>query len=174
MQINRSKQIFSGKVVKLAVHEIRLPDGSLAVRELIEHPGAVAVVALDSQQNVMLVRQFRIGANRDLYEIPAGLLESGETPEACASRELREEIGYEPGRLESLGGFYTAAGYTSEFIHLYWAHDLTYAPLGQDQDEFIEIVRMPFTETLRLIEQGEIVDSKTIIGLFKVARRLGL
>jgi ADP-ribose pyrophosphatase len=174
MQIKRSQQIFSGKVVKLAVHEIRLPDGSHAVRELIEHQGAVAVVALDSQQNVILVRQFRIGANRDLYEIPAGLLEAGETAEACAVRELREEIGYEPGRLEPLGGFYPAAGYTSEYIHLFLAQDMTYAPLAHDEDETIEIVRMPFTEALRLIEQGEIVDSKTIIGLFKVARRLAL
>lgn len=174
MQINRSQQIFSGKVVKLAVHEIRLPDGNLAVRELIEHPGAVAVVALDSQQNVMLVRQFRIGANRELYEIPAGLLEAGETPEACAIRELREEIGYEPGGLESLGGFYTAAGYTTEYIHLYFTHDLIYAPLAQDRDEFIELVRLPLPEALRLIEQGEIVDSKTIIGLLKVGYRLGL
>jgi|SRR5690606_14841903 ADP-ribose pyrophosphatase len=174
MQINHSKQIFSGKVVKLAVHEIRLPDGNLAVRELIEHPGAVAVVALDSQQNVMLVRQFRIGANRELYEIPAGLLEAGETPEACARRELREEIGYEPGRLESLGGFFPAAGYTTEYIHLYFTRDLIYSPLAQDRDEFIEVVRLPLPEAVRLIEQGEIVDSKTIIGLLKVVHQLGL
>ncbi len=174
MLISRSQQIFSGKVVKLAVHEIRLPDGTTGVRELIEHPGAVAVVALDSEQNVLLVRQFRIGANCDLYEIPAGLLEPDETIEACAIRELREEVGYEPGRLETLGGFYTAAGYTTEYIHLYLAQDLIYAPLAQDRDEFIESTRMPLVEALRLIEHGEIVDSKTIIALFKVARRLGL
>lgn len=174
MVTQHSQHIFTGKVVRLAVHKIRLPDGSLAVRELIEHQGAVAVVALDDLQNVLLVRQYRIGANRELYEIPAGLLEPNETPEACASRELREEIGYEPGSLESLGGFYPAAGYTTEFIHLYWAHSLTYAPLKQDQDEFIEIVRMPFAHALQLIDQGEIVDSKTIIGLFKVGHRLGL
>jgi ADP-ribose pyrophosphatase len=174
MVINHSQQIFSGKVVKLAVHEIRLPDGSTAVRELIEHQGAVAVVALDHQQNVLLVSQFRIGANRDLYELPAGLLERDEVPEAAASRELREEIGYEPGSLESLGGFYAAAGYTTEYIHLFFTQELIYAPLKHDQDEFIEVVRVPLTEALRMVEQGEIVDSKTIIGLLKVARRLGL
>jgi ADP-ribose pyrophosphatase len=174
MVTQRSQQIFSGKVVKLAVHEIRLPDGSTAVRELIEHQGAVAVVALDHQQNVLLVSQFRIGANRDLYELPAGLLEKDEQPEAAATRELREEIGYEPAGLESLGGFYAAAGYTTEYIHLYFTHDLIYAPLAHDQDEFIEVIRIPFTEALRMVEQGEIVDSKTIIGLLKVARRLGL
>jgi ADP-ribose pyrophosphatase len=174
MVTQRSQQIFSGKVVKLAVHEIRLPDGSTATRELIEHQGAVAVVALDHQQNVLLVSQFRIGANRDLYELPAGLLEKDEQPEAAATRELREEIGYEPAGLESLGGFYAAAGYTTEYIHLYFTHDLIYAPLAQDQDEFIEVIRIPFTEALRMVEQGEIVDSKTIIGLLKVARRLGL
>jgi ADP-ribose pyrophosphatase len=172
--ISRSRKIFSGKVVRLAVHEIRLPDGSVAVRELIEHPGAVAIVAMDDEQNVLLVRQFRIGANRTLHEIPAGLLEADETPEACAVRELREETGYQPGALETLGGFYTAAGYTTEYIHLFLARDLSYAPLAQDHDEFIEIVKLPLTEALRQIETGEIVDSKTIIGLLKVARRLGL
>lgn len=172
--ISRSRKIFSGKVVKLAVHEIRLPDGSVAVRELIEHPGAVAIVAVHNEQDILLVRQFRIGANRTLHEIPAGLLEADETPEACAARELREETGYQPGALETLGGFYTAAGYTTEYIHLFLARDLSYAPLAQDHDEFIEVVKLPLTEALRQIETGEIVDSKTIIGLLKVARRLGL
>lgn len=167
----RVQPIFSGKVVKLAVHDIPMPDGSRAQRELIEHEGAVAAVPLDSAGNVVLVRQYRIGADAVLYEIPAGLLEPGEAPAACAIRELREEIGFQPGRLEPLGGFYTAPGYTTEFIHLFAAYDLTPAPLEQDHDEFIEKVSMPLAEALAMIECGDIVDSKTIIGLLKVARQ---
>ncbi|MBZ0303126.1 MAG: NUDIX hydrolase [Anaerolineae bacterium] len=172
--MSRSQQIFSGKVVKLALHEIRLPDGSTAVRELIEHQGAVGVVALDEDQQVLLVRQFRIGAGRDLYEIPAGILEPGETPEVCAARELREEVGYQPGTLEALGGFFTAPGYTTEFIHLFLARNLIAAPLPQDHDEFVECVRLPLIRALAMIDQGEIVDSKSLIALLRIARRLGL
>ncbi|HLV34558.1 MAG TPA: NUDIX hydrolase [Spirillospora sp.] len=170
----RVRQIYSGRVVHLALHEIQLPDGSTAIRELIEHAGAAAVVALDEANHVLLVRQFRIGAHQHLYEIPAGILEAGEPPASCASRELQEEIGYFPGRLDALGGFYPTPGYTTEYIHLYLARDLSPAPLQQDHDEFIEVTRIPFGEALAMIERGEIVDSKTIIGLLRVARRLSL
>jgi ADP-ribose pyrophosphatase len=174
MAHTRIRQIYDGKVVKLAIVEIPLPNGGSAERELIEHHGAVAVVALDDAQNVLLVRQFRIGADDSLYEIPAGLLEPGESPDNSASRELREEIGYRPGSLEAIGGFYTAPGYTTEYIHLFLARDLTPAPLQQDADEFIEVIRVPLTEALTMIEMQTIVDGKSIIALLKVARRLGL
>lgn len=170
----RKKRIYDGKIVHLAVFNIQLPDGSTAERELIEHRGAVAVVALTTNQQVILVRQYRVGAGRALYEIPAGLLEPDESPEACAARELREEIGYRPGSLEALGGLYTAPGYTTEYIHLFLAQDLIHAPLAQDHDEFIEVVQMPLREAIHQIEKGEIADSKTVIGLLKVARRFGL
>ncbi len=174
MSIVRKQRIFDGKVVHLTIFDIQLPDGSTAQRELIEHQGAVAVVALDKDQQVLLVRQHRVGAGRDLYEIPAGLLEDGESPLDCATRELREEIGYRPGRLDSLGGLYTAPGYTTEYIHLFLAQNLTPDPLAQDRDEFIEVARMPLRDALQRVENGEITDSKTVIGVLKVARRLGL
>lgn len=169
-----SDDIFNGRVVHLLLHTVKLQDGSESKREVVKHPGAVAVVALDDQQNVLMVRQFRLPANQVLYEIPAGTLEDSEGPEACAIRELQEEIGYKPGKMESLGGFYTAPGYTTEFIHLFLANNLTESHLELDEDEFIEVERVAFAEALAMIERGEIVDGKTILGLLLVARRLGL
>lgn len=170
----QAKQIYNGKVVNLELVEIQLPDGSTAQREVIRHSGAVAIIALDDQQQVFLVRQYRIGADQYLYEIPAGLLETDEPPEQAAVRELREETGYRPGTLEALGGFYVAPGYTTEFIHLFIARDLVHDPLAQDKDEFLEAQRMPLKDAIHMIDEGKIVDSKTIIGLLRLARQLDL
>lgn len=172
--ITATRKIYKGRVIKLDVHEVRLPDGNLSKREIIQHPGAVAIVALDPDQNVLLVRQFRLAANKILYEIPAGTLEPGEAPDVCAERELQEEAGHKPGKLESLGGFFVAPGYTTEFIHLYLATDLIEAKLDGDKDEFIEAERVPFSEAIAMIERGDIVDGKTINGLLRVARRMKL
>ena len=169
-----TRTIFEGKVVRLEIKHIPLPDGTLAVREVIQHAGAVAIVALDEDQNIFLVRQYRVGADQSLYEIPAGLLEADENPADSAIRELREEIGHRPGTIEPLGGFYVAPGYTTEYIHLFLAQDLTADSLQQDSDEFIEVTRVPLPEALAMIENHTIIDSKTIIGLLQVARRLGL
>lgn len=172
--ITATRKIYKGRVIKLDVHEVRLPDGNLSKREIVQHPGAVAVVALDADQNVLLVRQFRLAANKILYEIPAGTLEPGEPPAICAERELQEEAGHKPGKLESLGGFFVAPGYTTEYIHLYLATELTKAELDGDDDEFIETQRIPLVKALAMIERGEIVDGKSINGLLRVARRFGL
>jgi ADP-ribose pyrophosphatase len=169
-----TEHIYEGRVVKLDVHRVRLPDGQIAKREVIRHQGAVALIALDDQQNVLLVRQFRVGAQQTMLEIPAGLLEPGEVPESCAVRELQEETGYRPEQLEDLGGFYPTPGYTTEYIHLYLATQLHEDRLAADDDEFIELVRLPLPEALAQIERGAIVDSKSIIGLLRVARRLGI
>jgi len=172
--IVRTEQVYEGRVVKLDRLEVRLPDGNMAWRELVRHPGAVAIVALDERQQVLLVRQFRIAAGRVLTEIPAGTLEPGEAPDACAERELQEETGYRPGRLEALGGFYPAPGYTTEYIHLFLATDLDESRLDADTDEYIEVDRMPLANALALIARGEMVDGKSIIGLMLVASRFGL
>jgi len=169
-----TEKIYSGRVIKLVVHDVRLPDGGQAKRELVQHPGAVAMVALDGERKVLLVRQFRMAAGQVLAEIPAGTLQPGEAPDACAVRELQEETGYKPGKLEALDGFFVAPGYTTEYIHLYLATDLTESRLDGDADEFIEVQRVPFADALAMIERGEIVDGKTIIGLLRVARRLKL
>ena len=170
----RTEKIYDGRIVKLSLLDVRLPDGNEARREIITHPGAVAVVALDETQNVLLVRQFRNAANRILLEIPAGTLNPGEAPLLCAERELQEETGYFPGRLEPLGGIYAAPGYTTEFIHLFYATELSESRLAHDEDEFIEVERMPLVQALAQIESGEIADGKSVSGLLRVARRLGI
>lgn len=168
-----TEPVFEGVFLKVYVNMVQLPDGRPAKREVIRHPGAVAVVPFDAEGKLLLVRQYRAGIDQAIIEIPAGLLEPGEDPAACAERELREETGYRPTLLVSLGGYHIAPGYTNEYIHLYVAHDLEPAPLAQDSEEFLELIRMPFDEALEMVERGEISDSKTIIALLKVARQRG-
>lgn len=168
------RAIYDGRVIHVELHDVQLNNGRVATRELVRHPGAVAIVPLDAAGNVVMVQQFRFAAGRVLLEIPAGTLEPNEDPDVCAERELREETGYRPGRLEKLGGIYVAPGYTTEFIHLYLATDLIEDPLAMDADEDIHTVRMSLEEALRKIEHGEIVDGKSATALLRVARRLGV
>jgi len=173
-EITETKQIFDGRIVDLAVHQVRLPNGKQAERELITHPGAAAIVALDDAQNVLLIRQFRLGADQVLVELPAGTLEPGEDPAVCAARELQEETGYRPGQLERLGGWFVAPGYTTEYIHLFVATDLTHDPIEGDEDEFIEVFRLPLTEAVAMAARGEIGNSTGVAGLLWAARHLGV
>lgn len=173
-EITNTEQIFNGRIVDLAVHDVKLPNGKQAKRELITHPGAVAIVALDTEQNVLLVRQFRLGADAVLVELPAGTLEPDEDPDVCAVRELREETGYRPDKLERIGGWHVAPGYTTEYIHLYVATDLTHDPMEGDEDEFVELVQVPFKQALAMVESGEIGNSTGVAGLLRAARHLGL
>lgn len=172
--ITNTTKIYDGRLIRLSVHDVRLPNNDTSKREVIQHPGAVAVVALDNQQNVLLVRQFRLPAGQVMYEIPAGTLNPNEDPHDCAIREMQEETGYKPTTLQSLGGIYTAPGYTTEFIHLFMASELVEAALEQDRDEFVEMERTPLKDALAMIERGEITDSKTVCGLMRVARQLGV
>lgn len=167
------QSIYEGRVVKLSVAEVQLPNGTTAKREIITHPGAVALVALDENGDVLLVRQYRSAAGKQLLEIPAGTLEPGEEPLVCAERELQEETGYHPGKLQSLGGIYTAPGYTSEFIHLYLATDLTESRLEQDDDEFIAVERASLSEAIAMIERGDICDGKSVSALLRTALLIG-
>lgn len=173
-KVLNEQSVFSGRVIKLSVLDVELQDGSESKRELVKHPGAVAVLPIDAEGNVLLVRQFRIAAGRVLTEVPAGTLNAGEDPLLCAERELQEEVGYRPGKLESLGGIFVAPGYTTEFIHLYLATELQEARLEQDADEFIEVDRVPFTQVLDMVERGEIIDGKSIVCVLRAARQLGL
>jgi ADP-ribose pyrophosphatase len=168
-----SEPAYLGKLVHLHVYTVQLPNGESSIREIVQHPGAVAMVPLLPGGEVVLVRQFRLAAGKVMLEIPAGTLEPGEDPALAAARELQEEIGYHPGTLIDLGGEYTAPGYTTELIHLFLATDLEQSRLSQDDDEFLETVTLPFEEALQLVETGEIADGKTMIGLLKVARRMG-
>jgi ADP-ribose pyrophosphatase len=168
------EQVFKGRVINLSVLHVRLPDGSESKREVVKHPGAVAMVALDDSNHVLLVRQYRIAADRVMLEIPAGTLRAKEPPLKCAERELQEETGYRPGKLESIGGMFVAPGYTTEYIHLFLATDLRESRLKMDDDEFIEVERVPLAEAVAMIERGDLIDGKSIAGIMKVARRIGI
>jgi len=170
--ILKQEQIYKGRVVNFTLMDVELPDGKTARREIIKHPGAIAIVALDADQQVVLVRQYRTAADRILIEIPAGTLDPDEAPRVCAERELQEEAGYFPGKLEPLGGIFVAPGYTTEYIHLFLATDLRESRLEADDDEFIEVMRVPMAQALRMIESGEICDGKSVTGLLRVARLL--
>lgn len=168
-----TETIYEGKLVRLYRVTVRLPNGETSFREIVRHPGAVAMVPLTANDEVILVQQFRLASERIMLEIPAGTLNPGEDPRLAAGRELQEEIGLKPGRLTSLGGEYTAPGYTTEHIHLFLAEDLAPAPLAVDDDEFLETVTLPLDEALRRVETGAIQDGKTITALLLAARRLG-
>jgi ADP-ribose pyrophosphatase len=172
-RVLKSRAIFEGKIVNLRVDTVTLGGEETYEREIILHHGAVALVPLDENGDVILVRQYRAGAERELLELPAGGLESGEECEECARRELQEETGFYPETLEELGRFWVAASYTTEAITIYLAGGLRPSPLPPDQDERIAIVRMPFAEALQAALSNQIKDSKTIIGLVWAARYLG-
>ncbi len=160
-----SSYVYSGHSIRLRLDKVALPSGKETVREVIEHNGAVVIVGMDDNNNVLLVRQFRHAAASDLLELPAGGIDPGETPDVTAMREMQEETGYIPGNLESLGGFYSAPGYASEYLHLFLATGLQPSKLIAEDTEEIEIIKLPLREALKLIRNGEIQDAKTIAGL---------
>ncbi len=169
-RVLHTETIYEGRVVNLYLETVRLPNGAEAVREVIRHGGAVAIVPLHEDGQITLVRQFRLPAGTALLEIPAGTLEPGEDPHDCAVRELQEEVGLFPGQLTRIGGIFLAPGYSSEYIHLFVATDLRPSTLQGDDDEFLQIVKIPFDELLEQIDRGEVEDAKTITAALRVAR----
>ena len=159
------KTVFEGKVVSLYLDRVRLPNGVEAEREVVLHRGAVGMVALDGEGCVYLVRQYRHAPGKELVEIPAGKLDLGEEPLQCARRELMEEIGFAAAEWTRLASFYTSPGFSDEMLHLYMARGLTPGKADPDEDEFLEVMRVPLPETLAMVAGGEIEDSKTIAGL---------
>ena len=160
-----SQIIYEGRAVKLRIDTVRTADDRQTTREIVEHADCVAIIALDADDNVLLVNQFRKAVEKELLEIPAGGIEPGEEPVATVRRELREETGYLPERVERLGGFYSTPGYCTEYLHLYLATDLTLSPLHAEDTESIRLVRVPISEVLDLVTSGNICDSKSIAGL---------
>jgi ADP-ribose pyrophosphatase len=153
---------------------VELPGGRRTTREVVEHNGAVAMIPVDADGNVILVSQYRHPVGETLLEIPAGRLEPGEDPGACAARELAEEIGQRPGRLEPLGAMYVAPGYSSELIHYFLARDFVPDAAIPDDDEIIESVRMPLVRAREMCRRGEMRDAKTVCGILLAAERLGV
>ena len=179
--VGDGRLVHRGRYLDLVIHEVELPDGRRSEREIVGHPGAVAIVGVDADGAVLLVRQYRLAAGRVLLEIPAGTLDrdpaTGETedPDLAARRELEEETGFRAASWERVASFWTAPGFATELMHLYLASGLTPAHedrLGPDEDEHLELVRLPWREAVGLVERGEIADAKSIVGLFWLERRM--
>jgi len=160
-----TQQIYQGRAVNIRVDTVEKADGRKTTREVVEHSDCIAVVALDKQGNVILVRQFRHAVDRFLLEIPAGGIDPGEEPIDSVRRELQEEIGYFPRKIEKLGGFYTTPGYGTEYLHCFVATDLVPGRLVAEDTEDIDLVRVYPDEIPRLIASGEICDAKSIAAL---------
>ena len=163
----------SGFRVEVSRERVTLPNGRTIQLDVVHHPGAAAVVPFASDDDVLLIRQFRHAAGGTLYEVPAGKLDAGDTPEQCAARELEEEAGMRAGRLTRLGQILTSPGFTDEVIHLYAAFDLQAIPPRPQDDEVIEVVRTPLVEALELVWSGALTDAKSALALIHAARQLG-
>ena len=159
------KQIYKGRVVTLNLETVTLPNQATVELEVVRHPGAAAVVPLKADGTVVLIRQYRLAAGGFIYEVPAGKLHPGEDPQQCAIRELEEEIGYRPARMDKLATFFTAPGFTDEVMHLFKATGLTPGAQKLDHDEVLEVVELSLKEAIDLIKDGTIRDAKTIVGL---------
>ena len=173
-RVSASRRIYEGRIVSLREDAVTLSNGRSGLREVVEHSDVAAIVPIDADGNVILVRQYRLPAREALLEIPAGGVDERESSENAAQRELREETGYRAGRLEPLGGFFVSPGYCTEFIHVFLATDLVEDPVDGDEDEDISLERMPLSDAVRLIETGEIKDGKSIVGLLLAAARTTL
>jgi nudix-type nucleoside diphosphatase (YffH/AdpP family) len=165
-----SRRLYEGAVVRLRVDRVRMSNGREAVREVVEHSGAVTIVAVNGEGQVLLVRQHRHPTGRSLLELPAGTLERDEEPETCAARELEEETGFRAGRLQRLGGFFLAPGYSTEYIHAYLATGLEPGIAGGDDDEDIQALALLPAEILRMVEAGELEDAKSLAALLLYLR----
>ncbi|SFR02080.1 NUDIX hydrolase [Desulfoscipio geothermicus] len=165
-----SETVFHGKIINVRRDDVLLPDGRPGTREVVGSADAVAVVAVTENREVLMVSQYRYPAGKEMLEIPAGKIEPGEQALECAQRELEEETGYRAGNWRDLYRFYTSPGFCTEQIHLYLAYDLTAHNQNPDQDEFIEVIKIPLEKALQMVESNEICDAKTITGLLAAVR----
>ncbi|RHW41180.1 NUDIX hydrolase [Neobacillus notoginsengisoli] len=158
-----SKEIFNGKIISVRVDDVELPNGKTSKREIVKHPGAVAVIAVTDDNKIILVEQYRKAMERTMVEIPAGKLEKGEDPKECAHRELEEETGYECKELEWLTSFYTSPGFADEIIHLYIAKGLSKKEnaASLDEDEFVNLEEVTLEQALEYVKEKKIYDAKT-------------
>ncbi|MDN5348138.1 MAG: ADP-ribose pyrophosphatase [Clostridia bacterium] len=160
-----SRRIYEGKILNLRCDRVLLPGGREATREVVEHPGAVTIVALDSEDNVYLVRQFRYPVGEVTLELPAGKLDCGEEAEACARRELAEEAGLKARSWRHLLNFYTTPGFSTEIMYLFLAQELSREEAEADADEFLEVEKVPLAEAVQMALEGKIRDAKSIVGI---------
>ena len=162
--INKNK-VYAGKAVDFYCDDVELPNGQPAKREYIGHPGAAAVLPFLDKNNIILVKQYRYPIDKITYELPAGKMDKGETPEVCIARELEEETGYKAKRIEKMISFYPSTAFSDEILHIFAAFGLEKGQTNPDEDEFIAGVTVNFKEAVDMVKRGEIMDSKTVIAL---------
>jgi len=164
--------MYPGRAFTIRRDTLRLPDGRETRFDIVEHIGSVVIVPLDAAGQLLFVRQYRHAAGQDMLELPAGTLDEGESPDDCARREVREETGMAAGKLERVGGFYLAPGYSTEYMHVYLATDLVDDPLEADADEFLSVERVPVSVAMEMCARGDFPDAKTLAALLLVRSRL--
>jgi ADP-ribose pyrophosphatase len=169
-----SQTIYEGKIISLRLEEVELPDGNRAKRELVQHPGAVALIPITNEGKIILVKQYRKSLNRTLIEIPAGRIEVGEDPKITALRELEEETGYGAREVTYIQSFATSPGFANEIIHLYLAENLYEIenPAAGDEDEFIELLEATIDEAEEMVATGDIYDAKTAFAVIYAKHQL--
>lgn len=165
-QLIKSETLLQGRAFKVRRDTLKTPDGRETRLEIVEHGGSVVILPIDEAGNLLFVRQYRHAAGADLLELPAGTRDGDEPFEACAAREIREETGMEAGSLQKIGGFYLVPGYSTEYMAVFVAAGLQENPLDADDDEFLELERIPLKQALEMAEHGEIQDAKSLAALF--------
>jgi len=168
-----TRTIFKGRIINLRVDTVLLPNGKNAQREIVEHPGAVVIIPVLSDRNIVLVKQYRAAVGKVLLELPAGTLEKGENPYECALRELEEETGLSAGKMKPLITFYPSPGICSEIMHVFVASELKKTQSSPDPDEFLKVVKLEISKILDMINSGEIEDGKTLVGILCYLQRGG-
>ena len=162
-----SREVFKGRIIRVRLDTVRLPNGKESTREVVEHPGGVGILAIDGEGRVLLVRQYRYALGQVLTEIPAGKREPGEPPFVTAQRELQEEVGAVAGRWTELGTLIASPGCYGETLYLYMAEELRFGETHPDEDEFLEPLRLPFDEAVRQCMDGTLTDAKTVAAILK-------
>jgi ADP-ribose pyrophosphatase len=164
-ELIKSEILLQGRAFKIRRDTLKTPDGRETKLEIVDHGGSVVVVPLDHENNLLFVRQYRHAAGGDLLELPAGTRDEEEPFEECAAREIREETGMEAGKLQKVGKFYLAPGYSTEFMVVFLATDLKENPLQADDDEFLQVEKIPVKKAVEMAEQGEVPDAKSLAAL---------
>ena len=164
-ELMKSETLLQGRAFKIRRDTLKTPDGRETKFVIVDHGGSVVIIPVDGDGNILLVRQYRHAAGMDLLELPAGTRDGDEPFEDCAAREIREETGMEAGTLKHIGSFYLAPGYSTEYMGVFLATDLSHNPLEMDEDEFLSVEKMPIREVIAMAERGEMPDAKSLAAL---------
>ncbi len=171
-ELLKSEPLFQGRAFKIRRDTLKTPDGNETKFDIVEHGGSVIILPIDADGNILFVRQYRHAAGMDLLELPAGTRDGNEPYNVCAAREIREETGMAAGKLERIGDFYLAPGYSTEFMAVFLATQLRHDPLEADDDEFLQVEKIPVKEAIQMAQRGEMTDAKSLAALFLARPKL--